>query len=200
MGRSDLPAGSLFKRGKTMITKKKLFSVIAILFTAALIFAPKVFSVYWDGFFTNLLVKGLFQPQGKAIVPVTALSGTSPAGYSIANTDNGILFTVDPTTYPGSTAAEKVNDGTDECPIGLAWAGVTVTVSPSTAATGDRVIGIQNVGGSTAFVVQIEGALPIQTASGTTVPGVYDAQGDIVWLRLPTGGAVSAYMIDRIIQ
>jgi len=186
------------------MSKRKMIIGAGILAIALLIAAP-VMSVRWDGYFTNLLVKGLFQPQGKAIMPTTALSGTSPVGFSIANTADGILFTVDPTTYPSAGDGLKQN-GTDECPIGIADAGVTVTVAPSTAATGDRVIGIQNVGGTTAFVVQLEGALPFQNASATTAywttadAGAFDAEGDIVWLRLPYNGAVSAYVINRDVQ
>jgi hypothetical protein len=183
-----------------MSKRKKIIGAVLALSVLALIFAPQVFSVRWDGYFTNLLVKGILRPQGQMQYRVVALSGTSPAGFSISETADGIIFTVDPTTYPGATAAALVANGTDECPIATADAGVTITVAPTTSATGDRIIGIQNIGGTTAFVVQMTGALPIQNASGVTVPGIYDAQGDIVWLRLPTGGAVSAYVIDQFVQ
>ena len=188
-----------------MSKRKKIIGAVLALSVLALIFAPQVFSVYWDGYFTNLLIKGILRPQGQIQYRVVALSGTSPAGFSIGETDSGIIFTVDPTTYPGTGDSLKMN-GTDECPIGINNTGVTVTVAPSTASTGDRVIGIQNTGGTTAFVVQLTGGLPIQTASGTTVAwatagaGAFDAAGDIVWLRLPTGGAVSAYVISRDVQ
>jgi hypothetical protein len=184
-----------------MSKRKKIIGAVLALSVLALIFAPQVLTaVRWDGYFTNLLVKGILRPQGHLQYRVVALSGTSPAGFSISETADGTIFTVDPTTYPGATAALLANNGTDHCPIAYLKAGVTVTVAPTTSATGDRIIGIQNVGGTTKFAVQLTGALPIQTASGTTVDGIYDAEGDIVWLRLPTGGAVSAYMIDRLIQ
>lgn len=181
------------------MSKRKLF-IAAIIVAAAFVSVPIAFSVFWDGYFTNLLVKGILRPQGQMQYRVVELSGTSPAGYSIGETTSGIIFTVDPTTYPGSSTAAKVNDGTDECAIGIAGAGVTVTVAPSTSATGDRILGVQNTGGTTGFVVHLTGDVPIQTSSGTTPEGVFDAEGDIVWLRLPYNGAVSAYVIDQRIQ
>jgi hypothetical protein len=198
-GRRDFPVGPFPQKEEIMSKRKKIIGAILVLSILALIFAPQVFSVHWDGYFTNMFVKGILRPQGQMQYRVVALSGTSPAGFSIGETDSGIIFTVDPTTYPSAGDGLKMN-GTEACPIAFLSAGVTVTVAPSTSATGDRIIGIQNIGGTTKFVMQLTGALPIQTASGVSLPGIYDAEGDIAWLRLPYNGAVSAYLINQVVQ
>jgi hypothetical protein len=176
-----------------MSKRKPIIGAILAFSIIALIFAPKVFSVYWDGYITNLLVKGILRPQGQVQPYTVALTPTSGTGFSITETTDGVLFTVDPSN---STIIAE----TDNCPSGILNAGATVVVTPTTSATGDRIIGIQNLTGTTALVVEMSGGEPIVTSSGTTLPGVYDAEGDIVWLRLPYNGAVSAYEISRIIH
>lgn len=176
-----------------MSKKTKIIGAILALAILTLIFAPKVFSVYWDGYITNLLVKGIFKPQGHVQPHTVALSPTAGIGFSITETTDGILFTVDPSN-------STISDDTDKCPSGILSAGVTVLVTPTTSATGDRIIGIQNLTGTTAMVVAMSGGEPIVTSSGTTLPGVYDAEGDIVWLRLPYNSEVSGYEVSRIIH
>jgi hypothetical protein len=176
-----------------MSKRKKIIGAVLALSALALIFAPQVFSVRWDGYFTNVLVKGILRPQGQVQPYTVALSPTAGTGFSITETTNGVIFTVDPSN-------STIKGDSDLCPSGNSSQGVTVVVTPTTAATGDRIIGIQNASGTTAVVIEMSGGEPIQNASGTTVPGIYDAEGDIVWLRLPTGAAVSAYVIGQYIQ
>lgn len=176
-----------------MSKRKKIIGAVLALSVVALIFAPQVFSVHWDGYFTNLLVKGIFKPQGQVQPYTVALTPVSGTGFSITETTDGVLFTVDP-------GDSTISDDTDKCASGILGAGATVWVTPTTSPTGDRIVGIQNVGGTTTMVVQMVGSVPIQSQSGVTLPGIYDAEGDIVWLRLPYNGAVSAYVISENIQ
>ena len=178
------------------MSKRNMITWAAVAIAVVLfLFAPQVFSVWWDGNFTNLQTKGILRPQGQLQYRVVALTPTAGTGFEIGETTSGIIFEIDP-------GHATIKGDSDACPYGNADTGVTVWVAPSTATTGDRIIGIQNIGtsGVTPIVVAMSGGEPVQTSSGTTVPGIYDAEGDIVFLRLPYNSGVSARMTSRVIQ
>lgn len=178
-----------------MSKRNGIMTMAGCLAAIIFLFAPQVFSVWWDGNFTNLQTKGILRPQGQMQLRTVTLTPVSGTGFSINSNTDGTIFLVDP-------GHSTIKGDSDKCPVGNASTGVTVVVAAPVSATDDRIIGIQNIGtgGVTPIVVQFDGSEPIHTTSGTTAPGIFDAEGDILWLSLQHNSEVSGYEIARIIE
>lgn len=135
----------------------------------------------------------LDNPTAVYLEPVI-LTYTPGVGYEIDADTEGVVFEI-----PLSGATEQAES--DNCPAGILMTGTTVVVHAPTQATHGRPIFLRNTSsGGTPFVVKIEGNLPIQTASGTTLPGLPDAQGDMQGLQLRWNSEVSGYRLTSDIQ
>jgi len=118
-----------------------------------------------------------------------SLTYTAGTGYSIGESDTGVVFEI-----PISGTTEQAES--DNCAVGPAGTGVTVTVDTPTAATHGRVIGIRNTSGTTPFIIRCGSGLPVGTTSGTTRQGGEDV-GDITWVQQSYGTGISLYVVSE---
>ncbi len=125
-----------------------------------------------------------------------SVSFTSGTGFVIPPTDTdseyqGAVWEIDASTVADSSigTCDIVNYAPGDV------AAVTVYVTAPTEGTHGMVHKIRKVdSGTTKLFLMYAGALPINTASGTTFESAQDAQGDYVELENNYNGAVSGYI------
>lgn len=152
--------------------------------------APALSGLNWQGYFENALVKGILRLNGKVQPRVVELTPVTGTGFTISETQDGVIFEVDP-------GHATIKGETDKCSSGIAGTGVTVWVVETNDPDRDsEVFGIRNKGGTTPFIVQFDGSEPLHTTSGTTFAGGED-RGDIAWFQRNHDSDVSGYVISE---
>lgn len=171
-------------------TRNKI-GVFALIGALALLFAVPAFSgLSWDGFFTNVLVKGVFRMNGHVQPRVVTLTPVAGTGFTISETQDGVIFEVDP-------GHATIKGETDKCPSGIAGTGVTVWMAePNDADRDGEVRWIRNAGGTTPFILRYLNDQPLHTTSGTTIAGGED-RGDILGVQNNHNSDVSGYVISE---
>lgn len=132
--------------------------------------------------------------SGTTIVGSTSTpSFTSGSGFVITGTEANI-YLIDPASDVTAMAQS------DNCPIGVANAGVTVILPVPTSAISGKELTIINKTGTTPYVIYATGGLPVRTTSGTTNTGLLpDAVGDTLKVIPMYNSAISYYITaDRI--
>ena len=161
--------------------------LVAVLL-AVLVAAPAFSSLSWDGFFTNCLVKGVLRLNGKVQPRVVTLTPVAGTGFTISQTQDGVIYEVNP-------GHATIKGETDKCAIGIAGTGVTVwIVEPNDADRDNEIFGVRNAGGTTPFVLQHDSSQPLHSASGTTIAGGEDLN-DVIWYQRMYNSGVSGAII-----
>jgi len=172
-------------------TRNKVWG-LAFVAILLLFFAVPAFSgLSWDGFFTNVLVKGVLRMNGHVQPRVVTLTPVAGTGFTISETENGVIYEVDP-------GHATIKGETDKCPSGIAGAGVTVWVVETNDPDRDNeVLWVRNTGsGTTIPIIRFTGDQPLHTTTGTTF-AMGEDRGDNVGIQRNYNSDVSGYVISE---
>lgn len=172
-------------------TRNKIGVSVLIAALGLLVAVPAFSSLYWDGFFTNLLVKGVLRLNGHVQPRVVTLTPVAGTGFTISETQDGVIFEVDP-------GHATIKGETDKCPSGIAGSGVTVwIVEPNDADRHGEVFFVRNIGsGTTIPLLRFTADQPLHTTTGTTF-AMGEDRGDNVGIQRNYNSDVSGYVISE---